>query len=149
MFKIECLNLHPELIPKIAEIYTAEWDWHFCSEWNINSQEEMINDIKSNIDTTFIGLDVESGAFIGTVSILKEDLKSHLHLTPWITCLYVEPEMRCRGFGQQLVDFALKFANQKCYIWCYSPQAKLMYLKWGWKLLDYSEGSWVLYKMAD
>ena len=40
----------------------------------------------------------------GSVFLVERDLESHPHLTPWLAGLYVLPQFRRRGLGQQLVE---------------------------------------------
>lgn len=128
------LREHEDLVPTLASIYIEEWGWHFSSEWDIMTLEDMIEDIRQNyLDTTYVAF--IDKVFVGTVALLDADLKSHMHLKPWMTCLYVQPEFRRRGIGRKLVDFVCKTVPS-CYLWCYEEREKNTYLKWEFKIVE-------------
>jgi GNAT superfamily N-acetyltransferase len=123
-----------EYIPQIASIYIQEWSWHFREEWNITTYEEMIKDIIDNfLDDTYLFF--TNKQFIGTFAILNSDLKSHLHLCPWFTCLYVIPEYRNRGYGTYMIE-TVKQHNPELYLWCYTEKERNLYSKLGFQLYE-------------
>lgn len=135
-----------EYIPQIATIYVEEWGWHFREEWNITTHEDMIKDIADNF-LEDVCLFFSNKQFIGTYAILDSDLKSHLHLCPWFTCLYVMPEYRNRGYGSYMIETAKK-NNPELYLWCYTEKERDLYSKSGFKLyqvIEYkSKEAWIL-----
>jgi GNAT superfamily N-acetyltransferase len=131
---VESLKEHQELLSTIANIYMQEWGWHFSCEWDIVTLEDMIQDIRDNyLDTTYVAF--VDKVFVGTVALLDADLKSHMHLKPWVTCLYVRPEFRKRGIGKQLVDLICKDATS-CFLWCYEEHEKNTYMNWNFKIVE-------------
>jgi aminopeptidase-like protein len=87
---VASLREHQDLLPTLASIYMEEWGWHFSSEWDIVTLEDMIEDLRENyLDATYVAF--IDKVFVGTVALLDADLKSHMHLKPWMTCLYVNP----------------------------------------------------------
>ncbi len=73
----------------------------------------------------------------GTAS-LKIKSASHLNLTPWLTALYVPPEMRRKSVGGQLVKQVEKLAVELGYITIYarSGTAVEFFKRLGWSLID-------------
>ena len=119
-----------------------EWAWHYAVEWNINNLDEMVADLTNNYsDDTFVALDCpvdgQEAVVIGTVALLDSDLRSHLHLACWVTCLWVAPEHRRTGIGKQLVDHAVSIANtETVHLWCYTTNERDLYGKWGFQLIE-------------
>lgn len=124
----------PWHVRRIAEIYMSEWGEHYKSEWGITSVEAMVNDLRKNyLNDTFVATDMDTGDLIGTVALLDEDLRTHCHLRPWLSCLYVEPWYRNRGAAKKLVNYikGIVKPRSKLYIWCYNPALKGAYERMG------------------
>lgn len=129
----------PWHVRRLSEIYLAEWGEHYGSEWNISSIEAMMDDLRNNyLCETFVATDVETGELIGTVALLDEDLRTHSHLRPWISCLYVEHRYRSRGAAKKLINHvvALVDPGSKLYIWCYDPALKGAYERMGARCIE-------------
>lgn len=131
----------PWLVPRISEIYLKEWRDHYMSEWNISTHDEMEADIRRNyMSDIFVATDLESRDLIGTIAIYNEDLRTHQHLSPWISCLYVEPWNRQNGVAKKLVEHILKMAAYKgvdrIYLWCYNHNLKNAYERMGFICID-------------
>lgn len=141
----------PEYIDTVASIYMQEWDWHFASEWNIHTYEEMKKDIEDNfLGCTYVAL--LDGVFIGTVAMFDSDLRSHEHLYPWVSSLYVIPSYRNKGIGKMLVDYATSTIQGKSYLWCYTEHERNLYERWGFVLTDVTQydgkPAWVMEKQS-
>ncbi len=99
----------------------------------MSTLEEMIKDLNDNfLHETYVLLN-DNDEFIGTIALLEEDLQSHKHLKPWITCLYIDPKYRNQGYAKQLVKHVLK---DQIYLWCYNEREKQIYEKWGAKIIE-------------
>jgi len=142
MLVIKPLSKVPEYIERVAKIYVDEWLDHYSREWNIHTIDEMVQDLVENyLDQTYVGYfegDGDGGSvFVGTVALLDEDLKSHSHLSPWMTCLYVEPEYRGRGYGRKLAEYVMTCGSRgKVFLWCDSDAKKRLYQHWGFSVLE-------------
>lgn len=131
--EIKSLEEVPKFHHQVAQIFHNEWGFHFSDEWNIHTLEEMIDDLLYFTHLTYVAL--LDGQLVGTVAIYDEDLKSHAHLRPWLTCLYVDEAYRGKGIAKRLVKFVLS----KCdcvYLWCYTKQKRMMYARWGFDVIE-------------
>ncbi len=132
MISIDPLVNKKWLINRVADIYLKEWGSHFEHEWGILTFEDMVKDLTDNyLNDTYVATD-ENGDFVGTIAILKQDLMTMRHLSPWLTCLYVEPWYRNNKIALQLVEYAIsKCKSNQIYIWCYDTSLKDTYEKYG------------------
>jgi GNAT superfamily N-acetyltransferase len=85
---------------------------------------------KSDINTT-----------IGCIAIDRK------HFFPFISHLYVKKELRQKGYGAVLIDFALKTVKilgfTKCKLWCDVNQIDY-YKKMGWIIEDQKNGLYIM-----
>lgn len=138
---ISRLRDSPWLVPRISEIYIKEWRDHYISEYDISTLDEMEVDIRNNfMSDIFVATDLDNGDLIGTIALYEEDLKTHKHLSPWISCLYIEPWYRSNGYAKRLVEYILKIAIHKgldsVYLWCYDRSLQKAYERMGFICID-------------
>jgi len=55
-------------------------------------------------DYTMTFVAINDNECIGTVSIFENDLQNQKILTPWLASLYVSPNYRRKGVGEQLIN---------------------------------------------
>lgn len=127
------LSTAKEYIEEVASIYFQQWGWHYSEDWNIKTKDSIIQDLQENcLDSTYI-LVADNKSLIGTVALLNEDLRSHMHLGPWLTCLYVYPQYRNKGYGQTLLTYAMHACpSNTIYLWSYAQETFIWYQKHGW-----------------
>lgn len=135
----------PDCIHEVAEIYFLEWGWHFADEWAKPDAASIESDLRENYThDTFVLTHTDAHGnteLIGTVALLPEDLKG-CPRTPWLTCLYVRPEYRRRGYGVQLMNHVLCSYKTlhgeaaKVYLWCYEEASRDWYLRNGWSVVE-------------
>ncbi|WP_430461715.1 GNAT family N-acetyltransferase [Thalassolituus sp. LLYu03] len=105
--KLIDLNEQPQWLPVIAR-------WHF-DEWQALYPNETLDyfeaDLKAclgaqTVPTTWLLM--EGDQVLGTTSVLKSDLHTHTHLSPWVANVYIVPECRGQGLGRLLIGAVLK-----------------------------------------
>lgn len=76
----------------------------------------------------------EEGRLVGSASILAATL-THQHLTPWLSSVFVSPEMRGRGVASALslraVGEAARLGFETLYL--FTPHSQSLYARLGWK----------------
>jgi GNAT superfamily N-acetyltransferase len=143
----ECIARDPNtlLVRRVAEIYFQEWGWHFADEWDLHTVDAIEADLREQyLDETFVMIHDDS--FIGTVALLPSDLRAfddndmrllNEQSGPWVTCLYVAPEYRGKGYGSRLLNFMVDYANADqqmgCYLWCYTEKERDWYTRHGFR----------------
>ena len=131
------LRTVPFLIEEIASIYEKEWGWHYREEWDMNSKEEIQEDLITNcLDKTFVLITEDRKEWVGTIALLEQDLRIRSYLTPWLTCLYVRPKYRHQKLGTYLLRYMMLMFPQRMYLWCYEEPLMEWYEKNGWKLRE-------------
>lgn len=92
---------------------------------------------KNKVPMTFVALLGEKP--VATVSLWSNDLKSRQDLTPWLSALYVVPNMRSLGIGtlmqQHAISRAKKFGYGKLYL---TTNHKNYYEKTNWKFVEWA-----------
>lgn len=111
----------------------------------------MVQDIKDNfLDCTYTALSEDGNTFIGTIALLDCDLRSHEHLSPWVSSLYVDPVYRNQGVGKMLMDYVTASIKGSVYLWCYTEHEKDLYERWGFIVIDNTQyddkPAWVMAK---
>jgi GNAT superfamily N-acetyltransferase len=101
--KIELLRDYTEFTDELANLFYNEWH-HLnpqlpFSEW----KSGILNRANGNIvPTTIIAID--NGELLGSASLIKNDMKTRLELSPWLAGVYVKQEYRRRGIGKNLIQ---------------------------------------------
>ena len=94
-----------------------------------------------HIYESFVALDDSVPA--GTATVLDHDVDTERRpdLTPWVAAVYVIPEARRQGIGEQLVSRAITFAFSKGYksVYLWTNDRRNRYEKLGWQLLEQYE----------
>lgn len=99
------LKDHPRLIDSLAEAHDREWS-HLYTDWdeNIAREEFLTQHADGRIPATLLLLD--GNTLVGSVSLVMNDLPTHLDLNPWLASLYVFPKYRGQGFAKRLIAVA-------------------------------------------
>ncbi len=87
-------------------------------------------------DEIFVALD--DGLPVGMVWMLEhEGIDSHLNLTPWLSCLVVDPAHRARGIGRRLIahveSYVAAGGDRALYL---LTEAPALYFALGWEAID-------------
>lgn len=137
-----------DIVEEVAKVFLQEWGWHY-QEWDVLTHADMVYDLIMNYsepagepDCTYVALD-SAGSLVGTIALLREDLLTHRHLTPWLTCLWVAPACRRRGLATRMVNHVITM-HPTIYLWCYTEQEKHIYLRGGCQIVDEVEGACVM-----
>jgi len=77
----------------------------------------------------------EGGTPVGTASLARTDLPSRPDLTPWLACVYVEPEFHRRGYATALVRRVEELARESSVstLWLFTWTAEALYAGLGWE----------------
>jgi len=138
--RIEYLADNPSFISAIAHMHHGEWG-------SVNSDvslESRIADLQNHlrrkkIPMTFISL--FDGIFLGSISLVAHDMDTLMHLSPWLTGLYVVQGHRSRGVGTALVERVLLEAESIGVetLYLFTLDREYFFTRLGWFLVERTE----------
>jgi len=140
--KVENLTQHPHLTEEIARWHYNEWH----SLYPESSFQEFVQDLEQclseeSVPATWVLLD--SGEVIGSASVLKQDMTTNLHLSPWLANVYISPEHRGKGLGSILIEQVMKQVQQTDIetLYLFTEDQACFYKRLGWRLLKQEQYS--------
>ncbi|KOP67239.1 acetyltransferase [Bacillus sp. FJAT-18019] len=93
---------------------------YFWEQWGSDSNYHFYKDciehsceMKNDVPAFFIAMDKDK--IIGSYALLRSDLNSRQDLTPWLACLFVDPEYRGKNLGSILQEHAINQSKIKGY----------------------------------
>jgi N-acetylglutamate synthase-like GNAT family acetyltransferase len=136
MIKIINLKDEPENLSILASWHQDEWSYLNPGEdltARIARMQDHLND--ELIPSTFIA---KSDVLLGSAAIVYKDMKTEPQLTPWLASVFVRPEYRKQGIGQQLLQYVMTQAQTAGIdrLYLYTPDQAGFYLKLGWSILQ-------------
>ncbi len=134
---IKYLSECTECIPVLAQWFFDEWGY-LDSE---KSVEQIMEELGTYVDNTTIPLAIVAkieGEAIGTASIVKHDMETHTHLSPWLAGVYVKGEYRRKGVGsilvKRIIEESIKQGIERLYL--FTPDMNRFYERLGWKVIE-------------
>lgn len=120
----------PHFKDVIGQICFTQWPDIARYDFNINSPEEYTSQI--DIQNTFVAYSREN-EYLGSICLVDDDMPSipHGYSSPWLACLYVNPEYRKRGIGHSLVEYLVSKVEGPVYLWT-KDELVSYYEKLGW-----------------
>ncbi|MBI3897153.1 MAG: GNAT family N-acetyltransferase [Gammaproteobacteria bacterium] len=144
---MQILNLkdEPQHLPMLGAWHHSQWSY-------LNPQgslEQRFEKMKLHLDaelipSTFIAKD---GMLLGSASIIAQDMDTKSELTPWLASVFVTPEHRNRGTGDELVKHVMQRAKEAKVetLYLFTPDREAFYQKLEWRLFSKENyrGHWV------
>ncbi|MFP5077126.1 GNAT family N-acetyltransferase [Rhizobium sp. YIM 134829] len=96
-------------VPEFGAVVTHRI-WAAWSESEGFTFEELKRDLACNLNGPGIPFTLvahDGDAFLGTVSVIDDDLPVRPAIWPWLASLWVEPDARARGIGARLIHESL------------------------------------------
>jgi N-acetylglutamate synthase-like GNAT family acetyltransferase len=140
---VEDINIRNLLsYPEHIEI-VANWVYQeFCLDKPEITLDFVINRLKNrNLDKIPLSLiALIDSKCVGVVSIFDNDLKTRADLAPWLAGLYVNPNYRCRGIADKLINSVLKICKKMNYdtVFLRTEHTSDYYKKRGWTFVEYA-----------
>jgi N-acetylglutamate synthase-like GNAT family acetyltransferase len=78
------------------------------------------------------------GRVAGTVALRARSVETHEHLGPWVTGLWVEPDLRKLGLGRDLLNAIMEEAKTRGFreIYAVTNTARWLFDKLGWEAVE-------------
>ncbi len=132
--QIVSLADHPQHLAKLAYWHHSEWSYLY-PDITLRDRALSMADYftAESIPKMFIAIDGEE--LLGSTAIDKNDMDTMMHLTPWVSDVYVNPTYRGQGIGSALVRHATEYARQQGIdtLYLYTPGQESFYSRLGWK----------------
>lgn len=132
------LAARPDAAADIAAWTWTEWGWMHPelseTDWLRRWQERARQ--QTGIPSTVVAL--TAGTPVGTASLVRYDMDTHRHLSPWLAAVYVKPSCRHRAVGRRLVNRVTEEAGRMDIdtLYLFTPDKQHFYERLGWRVLD-------------
>ncbi|WCE32469.1 GNAT family N-acetyltransferase [Vibrio sp. SCSIO 43137] len=134
--KVENLTQHPHLTEEIARWHYNEWH----SLYPESTFQEFVQDIEHCLNEEAVPATrvlLDSDKVVGSASVLKQDMTTNQHLSPWLANVYISPEHRGKGLGSILIEQVMKQVQQTGIetLYLFTEDQACFYKRLGWQLL--------------
>jgi GNAT superfamily N-acetyltransferase len=140
-FAISDLRQQPKFFDTVADRIWRAW-WQPLG----HPASTIADRLRRNMDTTPIPFALvahDGDQFLGTASVIEDDLAERPQYTPWVAAVWVDPAHRRRRVGGALVDRAARdcFAVGIARAWlCAVPARSAFYASLGWSAIEHGVG---------
>lgn len=139
MIEIAYLADYPDFAPKRAEWHYQEWNRLHANDSAARRLESLrARSNRRRIPSVFVA--VESGQLLGSATLAEYDMETRRDLTPWMTDVFVAPEVRRRGIAsalvRRLVEEAKALKVAQLYLFTTGPWRERLYASLGWSVID-------------
>ena len=119
-----------------------------AEDWKIFYSKALLGNYDSwdpsGTDQELIFLAIKEKEVVGAIALCDfDDLEEFRHLKPWIAAFIVDPNLRGRGVGSEILDLmekqVLSFGIKSIYLW--SENQDSFYVNRGYKAIDRLEKS--------
>ena len=141
MIKIDLLKNHPEVIPRLSNIWHEVLGKIWLPEIGIEEIESLYyEELNQDMPLTYIALYDEIS--VGSCTLqLNDDVRPDLG--PWIESLVVDPKYQKQGIGKMLLDVTVEKAKElgfeNLYLFAFDPTIPEYYKRFGWKTIGIDE----------
>lgn len=138
MIMIDNIVLHPEIGPTLAQWHFECWG-HLYDNWSKAAAVQEFAVMKHHsVPMTLVAVEHTDTEYrvVGSVSLFEDDdLPGFGHLTPWLGSLFVVPEARGKGVGEQLILAILSEAFRLHYrsVYLFTPDNQEYFEQRGWQ----------------
>ncbi|MFC5527972.1 GNAT family N-acetyltransferase [Cohnella yongneupensis] len=109
MVQIVNVRSMPELLEEAINYFWTQWG----SESNFQFYKDcIIQSCNTESEVPRFYLAIEDNTIIGSYALLRSDLNSRQDLSPWLACLFVNPDSRGKKIGDLLQSHAIKESKE-------------------------------------
>ena len=134
--RIEYLADHEIHLPQVAQWQHAQFGY-LNPAGTLEQRAGKLRDALHRDRVPMALIATSEDRLVGSASILAATL-THPHLTPWLSSVFVPPEMRGRSIASALslraADEAARLGFKTLYL--FTPHSESLYARLGWKTFD-------------
>lgn len=125
----------PEAGRLLAGAFKDAWP-DFFADRSAEEIEEVLFTEGAEVPAILVAL--VDGRIAGTVALRARSVETHEHLGPWVTGLWVAPDLRGLGLGRDLMHAITKEAAARGYreIYAVTNTARGLFEKLGWNRVE-------------
>lgn len=125
----------PEAGRLLAQAFKDAWP-DFFADRSAGEIEEVMFAEGSGLPAILVA-SVE-GRVAGTVALRARSVETHEHLSPWVTGLWVQPDLRGLGLGRKLLLAITEEAASRGFreIYAVTNTARWLFDKMGWEAVE-------------
>jgi GNAT superfamily N-acetyltransferase len=144
---IVTLSDRPDLLTTVATWVYEQW-WSHLPAHNPETLANALSERRASdhIYESFVAL--LDSVPVGTATVLDHDVDTERRsdLSPWLAAVYVIPEARRQGIGEQLVTQATAFTRSRGFetVYLWTIDRRHWYEQLGWQLLEQFESKGAL-----
>ncbi|TXR50906.1 GNAT family N-acetyltransferase [Phyllobacterium endophyticum] len=114
-------------------------EWWREKNYQIGQVRELVDQSLHSDGVPLVLVAHEGNVFIGTVSVIENDMDERPQYSPWVAALWVEPAKRKSGIGSALVRAATEAAFEQgvsSILVCASVEISPFYERLGWSIVE-------------
>lgn len=127
--------------PHFASLVASRvWDaWWRDKGVPLGYIEELVGHALTADEVPFTMVASRQGEFLGTVSVIENDMEDRPQYTPWVAAVWVEPKARNEGIGSALVlaavEAAFRLGFDRLHL-CAEAHKTTFYERLGWRPIE-------------
>lgn len=120
---------------RLAQVFKDTWP-AFFEAWPVEEIERQMFAVGEPLPVILVCQ--ADGRLAGTVALRARSVETHEHLGPWVTGLWVTPELRGAGLGRELLQAIEKEGEARGFhhIHAVTNTARWLFSKMGWEAVE-------------
>lgn len=133
--RICLLQQAPGAARQLAEAFKQTWP-AFFEAWSVEEIERQM--FAEGEPLPVILVSQVDGRVAGTVALRARSVETHEHLSPWVTGLWVEPDLRGAGLGRKLLEAIEQEGEARGFhhLYAVTNTARWLFSKMGWEAVE-------------
>ena len=136
MLRVDWLDSQMDKCDVMAEWIYREFTYEFAQQSLSSWQHEFSDGQRDGSWKCLIA--TERGQLLGGATLASSDLADRPKLGPWLACVFIAPEARCRGLAARLIEGICDHARDAGFttLYLHTHSQSSYYTKLGWEVLE-------------
>lgn len=139
MLRVDWLDKQMDKCDLMAEWLYREFGYEFAQQSLSNWQHEFADGQRNGNWKCLIA--TERDQLLGGATLARNDLSDRPDLGPWLACVFIAPEARCRGLATRLIEGICEHAQEAGFtaLYLHTHSQSHYYTRLGWEVLEHFE----------